>query len=425
MRKSEARKSTPSPNVVLSDLGIELHTAFQPIVSAVHSKIVGHEALVRGQSPSAAQLSPIELFPQLYASMSAQQINETCARLHLESFAAQQGAGWVFINVSPDAMPDRAGVISQFGSWLKESGLSPHQVVVEIIETRAYNEALLAEAVAGLRDLGCLVAIDDFGAGESNFERVWRLRPDIVKLDRAMICEAARDPLVQRVLPGIVSLMHEAGCLVVMEGIENQHQALIALESDVDFVQGFYFSHPTRTYDESTNLRPLFDQLADSLRSTQAERSAMDRGFFANFSAGLEACVSALEDDIGFHDACAVLLAVAGVQRVYELDQDGYQIDDNAESPNHAHADPRFLPCASARGANWHRRSYFRRAIAHPGEVQISKPYLSIRDASSCVTMSLAFEYKENLRVLCVDLDYDQSESLFPSDDRQSGVVQR
>ena len=67
------------------------------------------------------------------------------------------------------------------------------------METSAYDEENLARCVQYFRDLGCLVAIDDFGAGESNFERIWRLKPDIVKLDRSMVVEATRTPRVRSI----------------------------------------------------------------------------------------------------------------------------------------------------------------------------------------------------------------------------------
>lgn len=59
------------------------------------------------------------------------------------------------------------------------------RVVVETIEGAIADEGQLSESVQFYKNLGCLVAIDDFGAGHSNIERIWRLVPDIVKLDRS------------------------------------------------------------------------------------------------------------------------------------------------------------------------------------------------------------------------------------------------
>jgi EAL domain-containing protein (putative c-di-GMP-specific phosphodiesterase class I) len=420
MSKVPPSQFPDEPTTFVERAGLRLHSAFQPIISVVHSKVVGHEALVRGRDQNNRSLSPAELFPLLVATLSERKVNETCSRLHLESFVEQGGKGWLFLNFTPDAVSDRAGIVAEFGNWIQSSGLSPSQVVVEIVETRTFDEKLLAAAVSGFRDLGCLVAIDDFGAGHSNFERVWRLRPDIVKLDRAMITEAAHNPLVERILPGIVSLVHEAGCLVVMEGIETERQAFIAVESDVDFVQGFYFSRPQARYAEGTDLRPHFESLSTNIRATHNERTAFDQEFLSRFTGQLEDCVSLLDGGLTLQEATASFLRLANVQRVYELDAQGYQIGDNIESPTRRAPDPRFSPCEDANGANWYRRPYFQQAIAKPGHVQVSRPYLSIRDASSCVTMSLGFIHDTGLRILCADLDHGEARGTCPRSLRQT-----
>ncbi|EDK86938.1 conserved domain protein [Burkholderia mallei 2002721280] len=66
----------------------------------------------------------------------------------------------------------------------------------------------------------------------------------------------------------------------------------------------------------------------------------------------------------------------------------------------------RFLPLADAQGANWLRRPYFRAAIAEPGRVQATRPYLSINEALPCVTLSIAVRVNDALCVLCGDIDW-------------------
>ena len=87
--------------------------------------------------------------------------------------------------------------------------------------------------------------------------------------------------------------------------------------------------------------------------------------------------------------------------------------------------DPRLEPCADAGGSNWYRRSYFKSAVRTPGKVHISRPYLSVRDAQSCVTMSIAFETKEGARVLCADLDHDPVEPISERSPRDSRILRR
>ena len=71
--------------------------------------------------------------------------------------------------------------------------------------------------------------------------------------------------------------------------------------------------------------------------------------------------------------------------------------------------DPRFNPLLDAKDAVWSRRPYFRRAISHPGEVQVSRPYLSITGANMCVTLSIMVNTSQGAQVLCGDLDWNES----------------
>jgi hypothetical protein len=314
-------------------------------------------------------------------------------------------------------------VAAAYGSFLAEATLPAHRIVVEILETSAYDECRLAEAVACFRDLGCLVAIDDFGAGHSNFERIWRIRPDIVKLDRSMVEQASEDPLVRRILPGLVSLLHEAECLVVLEGIETEEQALVAMESDADFVQGYYFAEPSVKPHDFSLLRARLDALGEKFRGMVAQKTDQDRGSIDAYSSAFLACAETLRKGKSLGHACAEFLGMRGVERAYLLDQDGVQIGTNVESGRLQQAgDRRFDPCADGTGANWFRRPYFRRAIRAPHTVQVSRPYLSIRDAKTCVTLSIAVVDGVSCRVLCADLDLAAAAAL--SDDlvlRESG----
>jgi len=93
------------------------------------------------------------------------------------------------------------------------SGIAPHRVVIEILESEINDQAYLKDLIKHFRNMGCLIAIDDFGAGHSNFDRIWELEPDIVKIDRSLIKRAAINSKVKRILSGMESLIHEAGSL--------------------------------------------------------------------------------------------------------------------------------------------------------------------------------------------------------------------
>lgn len=398
-------RDVPAPSSGLARSALTLETAFQPIFSVAHGSAVGHEALLRA-SDGGRNLGAGEALTSLARVWSTEKVEEACIRQHLSAFARSGRDGWVFVNVSPSVLASREGVESRFGAWLDEAGLPGARVVIELIETQAASEVELARAVDGFRDQGCKIAIDDFGAGQSNFERIWRIRPDIVKLDREMLVEATKHEHVRGLVPGIVSLLHEAGCLVVLEGIEDHEQALIAMESDVDFVQGYLLSRPTSLPHDEIAAKETLGVLSVDLRARMTRRRKEDDAFFAFYTGAFQQCARALEGNVALARAAEALLALAGVQRVYLLDAEGRQVGDNYENQLGFGEDTMaFGPFVRSGGADWSRRPYFQRAIARPAALQISRPYLSVRDARRCVTFSMALEVRGETRVLCADLD--------------------
>ena len=384
-----------------------LRTALQPVLSLAHHKPVGYEALLRAYDADDRLVSPHRMFRK--AGDDAIALDQICRALHVQN-CVLQGANqnWIFLNVSPALILEGHSTRTILPRVLEHFGVPAHRLVVEILETSAYDEENLARCVQYFRDLGCLVAIDDFGAGESNFERIWRLKPDIVKLDRSMVVEAMRTPRVRRILPGLVSVIHEAGCLVVMEGLETAEHGLIAMESDVDFVQGFYFGEPRANLSPEEDYRSVLNDLFECFQERVRQQAMSERSALARYSKKFEDAALLFRLGGEPEHAFAEFLSLGGVQRCYLLSARGVQVGANIGTMEAARRlDPRYLPCADAEGANWFRRPYFRRAITQPMVVQISRPYLSIADAHACVTFSIAIPETDGVRVLCADLDWE------------------
>jgi hypothetical protein len=280
-----------------------------------------------------------------------------------------------------------------------------HRVVVEILESALRDEQRLDDAIRYYRDLGCLIAIDDFGAGHSNFDRVWRLQPDIVKFDRSIVVRAASDRGIRSVVSGMVSLVHEAGSLVLMEGIENELEAMIAMDADADFVQGYYFARPTASIETVSSFSPALGELFDTFSNTAAREGKKDHAEVAPYINGLGYASVLLRAGQPLEVACKGFLELPLAERCFLLDHSGYQIGANIMSPRGGTApSPRYTPLNDARGANWSRRQYFRRALAQTEKVHVTRPYLSASTATQCVTVSIATTTDNELRVLCGDI---------------------
>jgi EAL domain-containing protein (putative c-di-GMP-specific phosphodiesterase class I) len=228
--------------------GLALSTHFQPIYSVREARCVGFEALVRAHDAGGAAVRPSKLFAQVFEEGDGVLLDWICRALHLRRFATvDPGDRSLFVNIHPEAAMRESRSAREFAEMVRFYGLTPDRVCVEILEGVCADEGMLREAVAAYRALGCSIAMDDFGVGRSNFDRIVKLRPDMVKIDRTVLTDAVGDAKARRMLPAIVELLHEAGAEVAIEGIESGNEALLAMDSGADLLQGFHFAAPSAT----------------------------------------------------------------------------------------------------------------------------------------------------------------------------------
>ena len=244
--------------------GASLATHFQPIYCVRRKACLGFEALVRAWDEHGTVVIPGDLFSRT-AVGDRSLLDWACRALHLRNYATvDPGNRTLFINIHPEAAVRDAPRTREFAELVRYYGLSPKRVCVEIIEAPCSSEKLLREAVEGYRDLGLTIAMDDFGVGCSNFDRVVSLRPDIVKIDRSILAGAAGKDKARRMLPVMIELLHEFHARVAVEGIETEAAALLAIEAKADYLQGYFFATPQTRLAEEVGGTALLDGLLHS-----------------------------------------------------------------------------------------------------------------------------------------------------------------
>lgn len=388
---------------------IQLDSAFQPIFSLAHRRPVGFEALLRPYAADGTPLSPLKVFDMAQSEAEGVFLDRLCRIVHTRNFLAQaDDTSWLFLNINPlvTVYGKRYGAF--FVDVLERYQISPHRIVIEILEGQIQDEGQLADAVMFFKELGCLVALDDFGAGHSNFNRIWRIQPHIVKLDRSMVTQAAASRTVRRVIPNLVNLIHEAGSLALMEGVETEEEALIAMDSDVDFVQGYYFARPARTLPPLAQCNDSINNLCGKFKRANKNERDQHRDKLHDYMTAFQVFIGLVRNGMNMHEACSAFLQLPRAERCYLLDHEGRQQGNNFVAiSTYAYTDPRFKPLASGSDAHWARRHYFRRAINQPDEIQVSRPYLSIAGGNICVTLSAAVFNGREMVVLCGDLKWN------------------
>ena len=227
--------------------GLQLTSHYQPLLDR-QLRVQAYEALLRVQDPQGRHIAPDQFFAALDDSHNVVGVDRLCRVIHTVNFLTQQPQQQaLYLNVNGRHL---LGIASgrhgaTFEALLAYCGLAPQQVVLEIIESSVDDLALLQQAILAYKSKGFRIAIDDFGARHSNFDRLWALEPDIVKLDRSLTAQAVHNPRAAKVLPVLVKLIQDLGAQVVCEGIETVAQQALALEAGADLLQGYLYGQPS------------------------------------------------------------------------------------------------------------------------------------------------------------------------------------
>lgn len=385
--------------------GYRLGSHFQPILSLSHQRVIGHEGLLRAVDAQGRPLSPLAVLATAQERGELVALDRLARLLHV--FNRPPGDNqWLFLNVHPEVFVDAIAKSSFMLDLLEHQGMAAGDVVIEVLEDAIRDEVCFAETVERLRSEGFLIALDDFGAGHSNFDRVWTVRPEIVKLDRSFALRMEHDAGARRLMPRIVNLLHEAGSLVLLEGIETETQARIALDSDIDFVQGYYFARPAPLPEPGMDSCNRIGALWQDFATREAAASIGQRELIAPYQNALGYASVLLAAGRAPAEACAGFLDLPLANFCYLLDRTGRQVGANlwGSRPEAARPSTRFRPLANASAARWSRRPYFRRAIRQLDRVQVTRPYLSATTAELCVTLSVGFLHRGEPCVLCGDI---------------------
>jgi EAL domain-containing protein (putative c-di-GMP-specific phosphodiesterase class I)/CheY-like chemotaxis protein len=210
--------------------------AAQPIVRAADGSLFGRELLLRSITPRLPD--PQAVLEAAERLGRVRDVGRVVRRL-AAGVAVPLGT-CLFINVHSLELEDEE-LHSRQGPLTS----SAKDVVLEVTE-RGRIDAVsdLTRRVARLRSLGYRIAVDDFGAGYAALNSFASLRPDIAKLDMALVRSVDRDPYRRRLVTSVTSMCRDLGILLVAEGIETEAEKTTLIELGCDLLQGFLIGPP-------------------------------------------------------------------------------------------------------------------------------------------------------------------------------------
>nr|WP_259295122.1 bifunctional diguanylate cyclase/phosphodiesterase [Paraburkholderia sp. DHOC27] len=390
-----------------------LTSHFQPLYSLSHQKQVGFEALLRGEQEDGTLVPPVVLFaPRPLSDEGA--LDRASHAVHLRN--AQRLIrcdAWIFLNILPASFV-ADGYADQLLSLVNSAGIEPDKIVLEILESHGGSVDEMSRAAARYRELGFLIAVDDFGAGQSNLDRLFRIRPDFVKLDGELI-RATIPGTQQSILPKLVSLLHQAGMLVVVEGVETTEELTLAVEANVDFAQGFLLGRPSAQIAPPESVNRLIDQCFDVIAQGRARQHALFESQVQPYRMALRDAADALLNGVAMEEAFAALARQELCVSCFMLDAQGRQIGIEVCGTAGVGDVKSLRPVADPRDARWDHRPYFRNAVLLPGIPVTSSPYLSLASGRPCIAVTVAIQSGDVRAVVGTELDWSAPHLPWPA----------
>jgi diguanylate cyclase (GGDEF)-like protein len=228
----------------------EFSLLYQPKVNLFSRQVVGFEALLRWTKSNGEEMHPSEFVP--VAEETGQIV--VIGRWVLEKAAAQL-ATWqrehnrfdltMAVNLSARQLTDDT-FIHDVARVLATTQIDPKTLTLELTETMLIEDPrVIADALAKLRDLGVLLAIDDYGSGNASISYLRHFAIDVLKVDRSLVLALDEDPLAgQAVVRSITDLAASLKLTTVAEGIEREDQIELLRTLGCDEGQGFHLAMP-------------------------------------------------------------------------------------------------------------------------------------------------------------------------------------
>ena len=220
---------------------------YQPIAEVATGEISHHEVLLRMQSENGQLIGPDLFLPAairfgLMAEIDAWVIRNVIGTL--AKLRNDYGNLRLSVNLSANAF-ETENLSTYVRSQLDLHAVDPRSVLFEITENLAVRHLSHVEKqISSLRDMGCAVALDDFGKGYSSLGHLQQLSVDYIKIDGSFIRNLASNAVDQKMVRLIGEIGSEAGMKTVAEYVQNAASFSLLGELGIDYAQGNYVGKP-------------------------------------------------------------------------------------------------------------------------------------------------------------------------------------
>ncbi|MDQ0155525.1 EAL domain-containing protein [Robertmurraya andreesenii] len=237
---------------------------YQPKINIVEGTLSGFEALVRWKNSTRGLVSPGTFIPVAEETGLIVPIGAFVMKEAARQMVAWRQAGLpevpIAVNLSTRQFL-QSNLVQSVESILKETGLPPHLLELEITESMTIDLERSIEILAKLKKLGVKISIDDFGTGYSSLHYLQQLPIDRLKIDQSFVQNITVNENHAILVATIINMAKNLQLSVTAEGVETEKQATYLQKQKCEEVQGYFFSRPLSAEEIEGKYRELIEDV--------------------------------------------------------------------------------------------------------------------------------------------------------------------
>ena len=389
---------------------LEIEVKFQPIVSVLQKSIIGLAGISLGANINHDFITLKNLFTN--AKTSDCEINldrlireKVISTFHETYYDEEQ---ILFINIHMNIIEKYIGSGSIL-ELMNRYNINPHNVILVIYENNIGDVDVIKKFITTYRNNGFLTALT-MGSSLSNIDSLTYIQPDIIIIDEAITKNIEFNFYKQEVLKSLVNLSKKISAQVVVDGINNEEQALISIELGADMLQGNYFGR-------YNDINPRFlntaltrvDHVASQYINFKAEQIEFDQLKHKHYDKILSSTIQILstlaedEFDLSLNNIiskCDIL------ECAYVLNELGTQVSDTATHFKAVLVQRSLIFKPAKKGADHSLKKYYYFLKNMRLKKYVTDEYLSLASGNLCITISEQFQGINNKKyILCMDFN--------------------
>jgi len=377
---------------------------FQPILSVRGRTFFGVEALVRGIASDGSELSPAWLFQEASEHGLTVELDRLARHLAIESFLPmwqQNKRLLLFVNFESTLIDSFEPGHYLFDGLLNRYGIPFSNIVLEIKEDEVKDTLRLQSFCTHYRNLGFNIALDDFGVGRSSFDRLSIVRPDIIKIDRSLMCDIDTNYIHQEIVQAICRMSTNIGAIALAEGIEKREEAGYAQHLGATLIQGFWIAKPSLN-PVCEDFKYKLDLLKSHCHKLQIELYTHDedlRNQAESLCSRFAESIASLPDIAMWDKKARPILATASnIEALYLISPSAKQV-----GPTLLQRKTRSFFEPMRDGCDHSRKEYYSRTLDSMSSSHLTGNYVSLATGNLCCTYARKIEIDHNPYILCID----------------------